>query len=577
MIQKDFSEHEVRAALDRIASSPSFDRASRSLQLLRYVVEELLAGRDHLVKEYSIAEAVFERPDYDPKSDSLVRVEASKLRQRLAAYFAAEGAADPLLIQLPKGRYVPVITRAQIPPESTTIPPRRTVVWTAAILGAAAAFFLVYLLGQALLPSIASPGPTRLAVHTRALAPALQSAAERLDANLAASLAGNVRIQVVAPAAADAIVEVTLEPHQTGQRAVVQLERASDRYRIWTHTWTSTESQETFSHEVAGAIDRTLRDSLTPVLRALRVWGTTDRDAWHFYVKGLVHQGIGEHDEAVAMFRAAIAKDSRYAFAHAGLARSSLIRAEWLEEGPEAWSAARLAAGRALALDSSALVVQQAWAETMAYVDRDWAAAEAAFRRAIEIDPTDVELRYGLVRLVLSPLGRLAAAESELRSALALSPHHKLLWQQLTFLRLRQNRAQSAFEAASRFVALSPDSPAAYILRGMALLELGQSSSALEDFARFRSDWSQSLTALALAREGKSGLARQLLPNLRDPCRRAAVLLVLGERDAAFSELQTASIIRPSTTLWMAVDPYLASLHGEPRFLALCRTLRLQN
>jgi hypothetical protein len=75
--------------------------------LLRFVVERHLDGRDDALKESVIALEVFGNCDYDPKQDSIVRTEVARLRARLAEYYLREGAHDQVLIELPKGRYIP--------------------------------------------------------------------------------------------------------------------------------------------------------------------------------------------------------------------------------------------------------------------------------------------------------------------------------------------------------------------------------------------------------------------------------------------------------------------------------------
>jgi adenylate cyclase len=89
---------DIRRQLDRIANSTRFSGAGRMRRFLRFVVEEALAGRDDRLKEYVIGVEVFDRADdFDPRVDSLVRVEAGRLRARLDAYYRAEGAADGTL------------------------------------------------------------------------------------------------------------------------------------------------------------------------------------------------------------------------------------------------------------------------------------------------------------------------------------------------------------------------------------------------------------------------------------------------------------------------------------------------
>jgi Tol biopolymer transport system component len=98
----------VRLQLDRILASAAFAGAERASSFLRFIVERTLEGHVGEIKESVIAVDVLGRPpSFDSKSDSIVRVEATRLRDRLSSYYEAEGGADPVLISLPKGRYVP--------------------------------------------------------------------------------------------------------------------------------------------------------------------------------------------------------------------------------------------------------------------------------------------------------------------------------------------------------------------------------------------------------------------------------------------------------------------------------------
>ena len=96
----------MRAALERILRSHCFEHAGRASDFLRFVVAETLAGATERLKGYTIAVNVFGRPpDFDAQADPLVRVEALRLRQRLTEYYAGEGAADQVRIELPRGGY----------------------------------------------------------------------------------------------------------------------------------------------------------------------------------------------------------------------------------------------------------------------------------------------------------------------------------------------------------------------------------------------------------------------------------------------------------------------------------------
>jgi len=101
-------ESEVRAQLARILESPQFSAAEGARRLLSYLVTQTLAGEADQLKEYTLALEVFGRDEsFDPKINPSVRVEAGRLRRRLEHYYLTQGRADPVLIELPRGGYVP--------------------------------------------------------------------------------------------------------------------------------------------------------------------------------------------------------------------------------------------------------------------------------------------------------------------------------------------------------------------------------------------------------------------------------------------------------------------------------------
>ncbi len=97
-----------RDELDAVLRSQSFQRAPTLAALLSWLCHKRFAGESSQIKEYSIGADVLRRgPGFDPDTDSIVRVEVNRLRKRLAAYYAADGAARPLRIVIPVGQYVP--------------------------------------------------------------------------------------------------------------------------------------------------------------------------------------------------------------------------------------------------------------------------------------------------------------------------------------------------------------------------------------------------------------------------------------------------------------------------------------
>ncbi|MGH9604678.1 MAG: hypothetical protein ACRD3N_03150 [Terracidiphilus sp.] len=152
------------ALLERLATSSQLRRAPRLREFLEYIAKRSLRDGCNHIHEHEIGVEVFGRPEaYDTSIDNIVRANATELRKRLEAYFGAEGAHEPVVLDIPRGSYVPVFKRRPATPEAPEpavsappafdlpssvaevrpLPPRRypTLIWIAvtATLGAACA------------------------------------------------------------------------------------------------------------------------------------------------------------------------------------------------------------------------------------------------------------------------------------------------------------------------------------------------------------------------------------------------------------------------------------------------------
>lgn len=110
----DLVRQEVRALL----ASPLFARAPRMRDLLVYLVEQKLTGKEAEISERAIGLAVFRRdgPSYDTLLDPVVRVQMGRLRSRLADHYATPGLQHAVRIAIPPGAYVPVMSRGRAAP-----------------------------------------------------------------------------------------------------------------------------------------------------------------------------------------------------------------------------------------------------------------------------------------------------------------------------------------------------------------------------------------------------------------------------------------------------------------------------
>ena len=98
--------------LKRVAASTPLKRATRLQELLLYVGQSSLIDGREQVREHEIGAKVFGRPEqYDTSIDNIVRTNVSDLRKRIAAYFQGEGLHEPVVMEIPRGSYLPVFHR----------------------------------------------------------------------------------------------------------------------------------------------------------------------------------------------------------------------------------------------------------------------------------------------------------------------------------------------------------------------------------------------------------------------------------------------------------------------------------
>lgn len=107
----DLTTEEKLNQLERVVGSQAFHESESLRSFLSFIVNKLIAGEEDQIKEYTIAIDVFGRgSQFNPRIDSVVRVQAGRLRYKLQEYYSTEGKTDSILIELPKGHYKPVFS-----------------------------------------------------------------------------------------------------------------------------------------------------------------------------------------------------------------------------------------------------------------------------------------------------------------------------------------------------------------------------------------------------------------------------------------------------------------------------------
>jgi hypothetical protein len=93
--------------INRLVNSHALHGSESLCKLLRYLAKHAVDHPGTPIKEFQIATEVFGRsPDFDPQLDSMVRVQAGRLRSKLTEYYGSDGLEDPIVVELPKGTYV---------------------------------------------------------------------------------------------------------------------------------------------------------------------------------------------------------------------------------------------------------------------------------------------------------------------------------------------------------------------------------------------------------------------------------------------------------------------------------------
>lgn len=598
---------DVLEALQRITASARFERARRAAAFLHYVTTLAASGRSGEIKESVIALEVFERADYDPKTESLVRVEASKLRRLLDDYYREEGQHERLRISIPKGGYVPVIQYQESAAAPVTVPaahPWR--LWAASAL--ACAVLLVVGLYWRQASAASHPKPLFLAVMPFADLSATPDPrfADGLMVELLSRLAGTDNIHVASRTAVsrfppgkrelkelrgalgvDAVLDGSVRINGGDVRVTVQLVDAESGYPLWSdsldyHNMAQLDVQRT----MADAVAKSIRNDLATTCRALVGRRPASREAWHYYIRATSRLEDGEPAKAAEFFRAALAADSHYAPAWAGLSLALLRRLEWREARvadllPEAVSAA----GKALRLEPTLADAQCVAGLTRLYADRDWAGAEEMLRSSAQLDPTDREAQWQYARL-LTARTRFREAASQYERALVLNPHSTPLLQGLAGLFIQTGREDRAGELLQESLALVPHAPAPFILYGHIALAHHNYAEALRRFdeavAIRKSSWTLQHRGYGLAKRGQRAEALRVAGELEVMAKDtgseyelAVVHAALGETERAFTELAHAVDSRQVAALWLNVDPLVAELRPDPRFSALLRRMHV--
>ncbi len=613
----------IRAQLVRIMASSQFRESARMSGFLHFVVERTLVGAEDEVKETSIGIEVYGRgTSFDPQTDSIVRVEASRLRSKLRDYYLEEGKAEEWKIELPKGTYVPRFSRATRDSEAAgplstgrpaaEEPTGRTRVKSQSWWGGIG----ILAMGMVLLAVAAWMGwrawqsgtpaqQYRVAVlpfEDLSEARDLEYFCEGLAEEVIDSLSRLEGVSVLARGSSFRFRGPEVDARQVGQQLQVDklltgsVRRAGKTIRVsaqlvdtrtgvamWSSRFDRSEGnqlkiQEDISHEVSEALE------LTMVPRRTAAGMPVSAEAHNLFLKGRYYYWKSTpEDEARAMrfFEQAIELSPQFAAAHAGLADTLAgLPLHGMRAGEAEVERARSEADRALALDPHLLDGLLAKAHIARYLDYEWGEAERLYKKAVSLQPgaSRAHNSYGVL---LSLAGRFEEADRELREALKLDPLSMQVQTNLTLNLYRQGRYAEALAQSEKASSIDPGYRNVYSPRAAALAELGRFDEALAALNTLRDRSGGELGDNHLALKGhiqaKKGERAQAQEVLKELDRRAAgryvaraaiadVLLGLGENQRALDMMEEALTQREVLLAGLLVSPHSKGVAGEPRF-----------
>lgn len=575
---------EIREQVDKVTASDVFRRAERQCRFLRYIVDHSLAGTTDRLKGYTIGVDVFDRePSFDPNLDSIVRVEAGRLRTKLREYYQGTGQDDPIFIDLPRGTYAPLISRTS--PQAARPAGRRA--------------------GGAIHGSIAVLPFRNLSAN-----PDQEYFCDGLTDTVITALAHNRHLKVIsltsvmrykknersipdigAELNVSHILEGTVLRDDNQLRVCAQLIEAATDHHVWA---------ETFERDIAGVIrvQRDIADRITAeLIRELMprepedIHSHINPDAYELYLLGrgyrrrLTREGI---EKAAQCFKKAISIDMSFAAAYGAAASCYCVLGSFgfeLEPPEKLIPAGLEYSRRAMELDHQQVEPIVFTAIMTLKYEWNWPEADRLFREAIALSPNDARshLQYSLY---FESMGDFARAIDEAEQARQVDPlsteaNMNLAWQ--------LHQAGRNGEARARLMwtlDLNPDFWAAHWGLGHVHLVEGRHDDAVQSLRRSAetgAGYTMPLQGLGYAHAvaGDRAAARDILKRLDDlgrigyvsPCCQAAIHSGLGETDRCFEHLERAYGLRSRSMTWLNVMKEFAPIRSDPRFADLVRRI----
>ena len=593
MLSVESDAQVVRQELERVLRSQGFARNERLSRFLRFVVERHLDGVDHELKESVIAVEVFgRRPDYNPKQDAIVRTEAGRLRARLSEFYIGEGKDDSLIIELPKGGYMPAFRHVEaVPPTTQHVSKKRSRIWILGALGG-----LAVALGAMSWWRVQSAStPISIAVlplENLSHDPPNDYLADGLTDEIIRNLSIIEGLAVRSKTSSFAFRDKPQSVHEAGQQLNVdyilegsvlrvgerlridaQLIRVRDDVSLWSGRF---DRELTDIFAIQDEISRGIVNNLRLKLGGGRRRYETSVEAYDLYLRARalrVLPGSPRDDftRTIRLFEQAISKDPAFAPAYAGLGTTYADRSVQFpfDHPPDELEKMRAASEKAIQLDP--LLAEAHEALAMAYArEGQWQHAENSFHRAIDLDRNRSHTYVYYAMWLLRPLGRNSEALQWLRVAEKADPLSANLPLFQAEVLISLGRYDEAAENC-----LKADEERGLKRQRLARARLGQGR--IDEAIRILADapdlpgdpQSRGFLGFAYARSGRREEAERMAAVSEYPNEQALIFAGLGDRDRTLTAIDRMAALGPLRVGVYINYPELALLRHDPRLKAL--------
>lgn len=558
-----FEKGDIKEAVRRLCSSRAFLTARRARDLILYLVEETLEGRESGINEYSIAQDVFGRDmDFDPRVDTCVRTEAWRLRRRLGKYYETEGVDDTMRIVFTPRSLVPVLTKVK----------RRA----------------------------APEGQPKLGILLEVSSDSRSGEDGReLKARLVEEITSTLsRIPTIIPVlpsrdsgSVDYRLRASIHWQDSKMRVAVSFIDAREGKVFAIEMFTNAEADGDFSaiaiaEAAADMIARTLSgDDSTLTIDLL------DQADKTRYIHRLLcgsesdrSRQLGNLRQLIHRYEMAIGRDPKYCLSHRRLVAAyalflSLVPSAVTEIMPKL----RLATNRALSMDNalSDVWINLGLASSYAY---DWPGAEQAFRQAIAAAPVD-PTSYILLALIYMQTGRSARALEMCNSAMLLDPLSPVVLSGYALALNCDRQFSRAVIMARRGLDIAPDLSELRLTIGDSELQMGNVDIGVQELDQAYQAMPENalfcgMLGYAYGRSGETGAASRILarvtesPNMRAMSSAAVAMIELGLGNHNRSLDALGDAVRKHSTLGLFIpNAMFDPLRGYGQFRRIERRM----